>query len=120
MERQARTMVWNPNASDTLVGRVRHVAGLITAIETDDDSIWVLDAEAASEVSSLQPEQGQRVKILAEANRERWGDPQSITYAVWVLDEDPVSHDERAEPAMANRYPYTGDLSPMPDWTTDD
>ena len=86
MDREARTQVWYPSASDTLIGKVRHATGVATMIETEDGASWLLETQAENQVIDLRPEQGQLLKITATTCRDRVTETRLTTYEVELLD----------------------------------
>ena len=57
------TQLWNPATDGCLEGRFHDFGGLVSAIETDDGSLWLLDARAEALLRGYRPREAQRVQV---------------------------------------------------------
>ena len=57
------TQLWNPATDDHLEGRFHDFGGLVSVIETDDGSFWLLDARAEALLRGHSPQEAQRVQV---------------------------------------------------------
>lgn len=55
--------IWNPQEGQTLQGTIHRVGSLKYAVQTDDGSLWLLEADAENELEALEPEEGQLVRV---------------------------------------------------------
>jgi hypothetical protein len=57
-------MVWQPDAPELLEATFHLEGGLNWTIRTDDGATWLLESEAARELESLGPTEGQSVRVM--------------------------------------------------------
>ena len=65
------TQIWNPAGAGYLEGTFRGLRSLVSGVETDDGSFWLLDARAEAQLMSLHPREGQRVRVTFR-DRASW------------------------------------------------
>ena len=63
VDRPSQLMVWQPDAPELLEGTFHLEGGLNWTIRTDDGGTWLLESEAARELESLGPSEGQLVRV---------------------------------------------------------
>ena len=74
------TKIWKPQEAETLDGTVLVVDTMKFAVQTDDGSVWFLEADAENQLEALAPAEGQRVRVsFAHQNYPR------SNYAVRLL-----------------------------------
>jgi len=63
-------MIWQPDAPELLEGTFHLEGGLYWTIRTDDGATWLLESEAARELESLGPNEGQPVRVTFNGTGE--------------------------------------------------
>lgn len=57
-------VVWEPDRPELLEGTFKLEGGLNWTVRTEDGTMWLLEAEAARELESLGPDEGQSVRVV--------------------------------------------------------
>ena len=65
------TQLWNPATDGCLEGWFRDFGGLVTGIEADDGTFWLLDARAEALLRAQHPQEAQRVQVTFHG-RSTW------------------------------------------------
>jgi hypothetical protein len=63
MDPSTETKIWKPQEAETLDGKVHSVGSLRYAVQTEDGSVWLLEADAENQLEALEPEEGQPVRV---------------------------------------------------------
>jgi streptogramin lyase len=63
MEPSTETKIWKPQEAETLDGTVHALGTLKYAVESEDGSVWLLEADAENQLEALDPAEGQPVRV---------------------------------------------------------
>jgi hypothetical protein len=63
VDRPSEMMVWQPDRPELLEGTFHLEGGLNWTVRSEDGTLWLLEAEAARELESLGPDEGQSVRV---------------------------------------------------------
>ena len=63
MDRPSEMVIWEPDRLELLEGTFHLEGGLNWTIRTEDGTVWLLEAEAARELESLGPDEGELVRV---------------------------------------------------------
>ena len=63
MDRPSVMLVWQPEMPELLEGLFHLEGGLNWTVRTQDGALWLLEAEAARQLESLGPDEGQWVQV---------------------------------------------------------
>lgn len=63
MDRPSEMVIWEPDRLELLEGTFHLEGGLNWTIRTEDGRVWLLEAEAARELESLGPDEGELVRV---------------------------------------------------------
>ena len=64
MDRPSEIKIWRPKESETLEGAFHLEGGLNWAVQTEDGTLWLLEADAEKQLEALDPGEGQAVQVL--------------------------------------------------------
>ena len=70
VDHPSRLMIWQPDAPELLEGTFHLEGGLNWTIRTNDGATWLLESEAARELESLGPNEGQPVRVTFNGTGE--------------------------------------------------
>jgi hypothetical protein len=70
VDRPSEMMVWLPDGPELLEGTFHLEGGLNWTIRTKDGAMWLLESEAARELESLGPDEGQSVRVTFNGSGE--------------------------------------------------
>lgn len=59
VDRPSEMLVWQPDGPELLEGLFHLEGGLNWTVRTEDGAVWLLEAEAARQLESLGPDEGQ-------------------------------------------------------------
>ena len=68
MDRPSEMLVWQPDGPELLEGLFHLEGGLNWTVRTQDGALWLLEAEAARQLESLGPDEGQWVQVTFIGN----------------------------------------------------
>ena len=63
VDRPSQMLVWQPDRPELLEGLFHLEGGLNWTVRTEDGALWLLEAEAARQLESLGPDEGQLVQV---------------------------------------------------------
>jgi streptogramin lyase len=63
MAPSTETKIWKPEEEETLEGTVHALGSVQVAVQTEDGSVWLLEADAENQLAALEPAEGQRVRV---------------------------------------------------------